>query len=136
MGRGHKKNQVSQCQSAQSEEEDKCNTTEADVLWPDFGVGGDGPFHKVANSILLYRITRPVGSLIILIYEDEQHIEVVGGELHNFIILWDQHKHLEQKLMSWRIYMVSWMIYMMMNELVTMCMLWKSLYHQLLKKTC
>ena len=48
--------------------------TQADHLWPDFHADGDSkaPFYRVSEGVFMFQLTRPVGSLVILVYEDEQ----------------------------------------------------------------
>ena len=47
-------------------------------IWLDFHADGDAkaPFYRVSEGVFVFQLTRPVGNLVILMYEDEQ-IEVI-----------------------------------------------------------
>ena len=49
-----------------------CPLTQADYLWPNFHADRDAKatFYKVANGVFMFRLTRPVGNLVVLVYKD------------------------------------------------------------------
>ena len=51
-----------------------CAPTLAECLWPDCCGDGDAKalIYRVAEGIFMFQLTRPVGNLVILVYEDEQ----------------------------------------------------------------
>ena len=48
--------------------------TQADHQWPNVHAEGDAKsaFYKVANGVFMFRLTRPVANLVMLVYKDEQ----------------------------------------------------------------